>query len=161
MAKIVVPTPNTTITSAWGKSVADQLNIASEPIERFANVSPAMTLGPNGASATVFLTFTATVAGSMHLDILAVVANTGSAALQQVILYAGGAGTFPTVTDAPQTTYANNAFGTVTLPIRARWANVAAGAAVIIGVTMTVAGGPATLRLDRLAGTARLWPTYP
>jgi len=26
VAKIVVPTPNTTITSAWGKSVADALN---------------------------------------------------------------------------------------------------------------------------------------
>jgi len=27
---IVVPTPNTTITSAWGKSVADQLNLVHE-----------------------------------------------------------------------------------------------------------------------------------
>jgi hypothetical protein len=30
VAKIVVPTPNTTITSAWGKSVADAINNAAE-----------------------------------------------------------------------------------------------------------------------------------
>jgi hypothetical protein len=49
MAPIVVPTPNTTITSAWGKSVADAINGAI-PGEVFYNQITAPVLLTNGAA---------------------------------------------------------------------------------------------------------------
>ena len=42
MAMIVVPTPNTTITSAWGKSVADALN---DPFVQRGSIQVAFTAG--------------------------------------------------------------------------------------------------------------------
>jgi hypothetical protein len=42
VAKIVVPTPNTTITSAWGKSVADALN---DPFVQRGNLNAVFTAG--------------------------------------------------------------------------------------------------------------------
>jgi hypothetical protein len=46
VAKIVVPTPNTTITSAWGKSVADAINLDWELA--YAELTSPLAIGPSG-----------------------------------------------------------------------------------------------------------------
>jgi hypothetical protein len=161
VAKIVVPTPNTTITSAWGKSVADQLNAHSEVRERYTTIAPSLNIPAGGTASAGAFTFTAPVTGPMFVDVFAmIVSATANAGDQHLYCQVAVVGTTPAASNTDQSAAILNPFKAVTLPIKGYWANVAAGAAVQINFKFD-AVGPNALRVDRIAGTVRNWATFP
>jgi hypothetical protein len=93
---IVVPTPNTTITSAWGKSVADAINALQLPRElAYAQITANKSItatGAVGGDAVVSAPATVFDGSAVALDFFspAVVPASIAAATVQLFLYEGG-----------------------------------------------------------------------
>ena len=151
---IVIPVTNTTITSAWGKSVADALNAMAG--DQFLQLTPNVDV-PTTETAYTLGTFTAPVAGTLTVHGLVTLGPGTIAGVGRCIARLGPTSS-PAPTAMPYGTGPEVAVNTynATIPIIGRMA-VTAAQSVTIRVAVTALGN--VMKLPHIAVLAHLNPT--